>query len=358
MLLAKGKIAKVVILRSGALGDVLAIRSVIRFVKDAFPDAAVCLAAPGERGRFFAREGWADQVHDSDRAAFSWLHSGGESDPPIVLQAIFAASDIVVSYLDFASSSEFECFAARLDALAPAAGKIYCPSRPPEAGSDHGCHECADGRHEHGERPPIGEWLLRAVREFCRRYSLLGGSEESAHRALATRVGMVRPKMVAGMDSYHVIHPGSGSEKKNWPLERFIGLAKLLRCENMTGGSAVRPSTLVVTAGEADADLGERLALSFPGALLLRDGGLDDVAALLAYANLYIGNDSGISHLAAAVEREDGGHPLVVSIFGPSDPCVWAPPGAMVLRAGPDMNGLTPPEVLSAIKECVQRNRK
>ena len=49
---------------------------------------------------------------------------------------------------------------------------------------------------------------------------------------------------------------------------------------------------------------------------------LDELAAWLASASLYIGNDSGITHLAAAV-----GTP-VIALFGASDPRVWAPRGA------------------------------
>jgi ADP-heptose:LPS heptosyltransferase len=71
-----------------------------------------------------------------------------------------------------------------------------------------------------------------------------------------------------------------------------------------------------------------------------------ELAEWMAGARLYIGNDSGITHLAAAV-----GTP-VIAIFGPSDPRIWAPPRAKVLR-NPSIEN-----VLSAASEqlaCARR---
>jgi ADP-heptose:LPS heptosyltransferase len=59
-----------------------------------------------------------------------------------------------------------------------------------------------------------------------------------------------------------------------------------------------------------------------PGAVRIDD--LYALACWLARARLYIGNDSGITHLAAAV-----GTP-VLALFGPSNPAIWAPRGANV----------------------------
>jgi ADP-heptose:LPS heptosyltransferase len=79
-------------------------------------------------------------------------------------------------------------------------------------------------------------------------------------------------------------------------------------------------------AGPADGPAVE--ALLEDGALqegaLARDWPLPEIAALLSLARAVVGNDSGPTHLAAAV-----GCPTV-ALFGPTDPAVWAPPGAHV----------------------------
>jgi hypothetical protein len=97
---------------------------------------------------------------------------------------------------------------------------------------------------------------------------------------------------------YVVIHPFSGSAKKNWPLERYRELARHL------------DGPVYWCAGPEE---------SLDGAVRFED--LYDLACWLAAARLYIGNDSGITHLAAAV-----GTP-VIALFGPSDPALWAPRG-------------------------------
>jgi ADP-heptose:LPS heptosyltransferase len=117
------------------------------------------------------------------------------------------------------------------------------------------------------------------------------------------------------------IHPFSGSPSKDWPLENYKELADRL-------GTDVR-----VCVGPD-----QHLA----GAVYIED--LYDVAGWLASARLYIGNDSGITHLAAAV-----GTP-VIALFGPTDPSVWAPRGThvTVLRK-PDMRDISVSEVIAVV---------
>jgi heptosyltransferase III len=109
-------------------------------------------------------------------------------------------------------------------------------------------------------------------------------------------------------ENYAVIQPFSGSPRKNWPLENFRKLAAGLE------------DTMPVRwcAGPDDPPL--------DGAVRFDD--LYDLACWLARARLYVGNDSGITHLAAAV-----GTP-VLALFGPTDPAVWAPRGPHVQVVG------------------------
>ena len=115
-----------------------------------------------------------------------------------------------------------------------------------------------------------------------------------------------------------VIHAGSGGRNKNWPAEGFAELARRWAAE--TGGG------VTLTEGPADeecvAELETRLK-GLPFRTLPRER-LSRVAAVLARCDAYVGNDSGISHLAAAV-----GAPTV-ALFGPTDPRAWAPRGPQV----------------------------
>ncbi|MBY0503319.1 MAG: glycosyltransferase family 9 protein [Bryobacteraceae bacterium] len=98
---------------------------------------------------------------------------------------------------------------------------------------------------------------------------------------------------------FAAIHPFSGGARKNWPLERFRALRLPLPIEFAAG-----PDEKLAEARRFDT--------------------LGELAVWLASASVYIGNDSGISHLAAAV-----GTPTL-ALFGPTRPEVWAPRGRRV----------------------------
>jgi ADP-heptose:LPS heptosyltransferase len=107
-----------------------------------------------------------------------------------------------------------------------------------------------------------------------------------------------------------IIHPGSGSSIKNWPLERFVQLAERLEDDGCS---------ILWISGPAEADL--NVPISHPR---VQNREVSDLIYLLSRCELYIGNDSGISHCAAALNK-----PCVV-LFGPSDPVVWRPFGSDV----------------------------
>jgi heptosyltransferase III len=116
--------------------------------------------------------------------------------------------------------------------------------------------------------------------------------------------GIPRIPCAAERADFAVIHPFSGSPRKNWPLEDFRAMARELE--------PLLPVRWC--AGPEDPPL--------PDAVRIDD--LYELARWLASARLYIGNDSGITHLAAAV-----GTP-VLALFGPTDPEVWGPRGPNV----------------------------
>jgi len=131
--------------------------------------------------------------------------------------------------------------------------------------------------------------------------------KEEAQRRLAAKIGN-KPIIV--------IHPGSGSPAKNWPAEKFALLA-----EKIKSGTNFEPLVLV---GEADAKPAAVMRSLLPGFHFFENLSLRDAASLLSISAGFIGNDSGITHLAAAL-----GVP-VVALFGPTDPAVWAPRGKNV----------------------------
>ena len=109
------------------------------------------------------------------------------------------------------------------------------------------------------------------------------------------------------------IHPGSGSHQKNWPLDKWISLP------SQANGFADVERVLVIS-GEADQAQTEQLEREWKNRDIrfARNLPLPQLAAILQHA-MFIGHDSGISHLAAAAGAN------CVLLFGPTDPDVWAP---------------------------------
>jgi hypothetical protein len=107
-----------------------------------------------------------------------------------------------------------------------------------------------------------------------------------------------------------VIHPGSGSPLKNWPLPHFLACADHLR------GIGLKPIFLLGPAEEKETEKLTQQSVRFRQ--------ITDLVALvevLRTAGGFIGNDSGVTHLAAFLGL------ATIGIFGPSDPIRWHPRG-------------------------------
>lgn len=104
---------------------------------------------------------------------------------------------------------------------------------------------------------------------------------------------------------YAVLHPFAAAQAKRWPAARFVELARHLEREH---------GLAVLILGAQDDDFSP-----FAGFEILRGAPLADVKSCIAGASLFVGNDSGPAHMAAAL-----GVPLLV-LFGPSDPRIWGP---------------------------------
>ena len=160
-------------------------------------------------------------------------------------------------------------------------------------------------------RPDFREALLR-LGVPCEFHAVLPPTENAGHatdffarqvgapQGLASRIALP----VTARRGTIVIHPFSGGVRKNWPLCRFLELAAQLPCK------------VEWTAGPEET-LPEHLRP-------VRFTNLLELAHWLSGASLYIGNDSGITHLAAAT-----GIPTL-ALFGETNPIVWAPRGPLV----------------------------
>jgi len=133
-----------------------------------------------------------------------------------------------------------------------------------------------------------------------------------------------------------VLHPFASKPAKTWPAERFVEIGKYLKANGQEP---------VFVAGPDD-DLAP-----FRNFRVLRGAPLADVKSLMAGAQLFIGNDSGPAHIAAAF-----GVPVVV-LFGASNPVTWAPwrTEARVLTSPSGISAIQTAEVIAAVEELKVR---
>ncbi|MFZ5450028.1 MAG: glycosyltransferase family 9 protein [Thermodesulfobacteriota bacterium] len=133
------------------------------------------------------------------------------------------------------------------------------------------------------------------------------------------------PVELPGPGPWLAVAPGSGQSRKNWPLSHYYEVSRALAWE-----FGLKVVWLAGPAEEAALPYLEALAKA-QDHLLLANRPLAWIAMVLSHCRLYLGNDSGLTHLAAAVSGPD-----VLALFGPTDPRVWAP-------LGPHVHALTAP---------------
>jgi len=237
----------------GALGDVLLAIPALRALRAA--GDRLTLAAQPRIGALLVALGEADEACPFEALRLDALFGGDGG-------ARLPAADRVVCWFGARDPD----FARRLAAVAP--GAVVAPS--------------VSSRRE------VWEHLLATV----------GGREaRDAARVSDALVAEGRAALRdAGADDTRrvvVVHPGAGSIAKRWPAPAFAqALAPL---------AARRDVEIVVHEGPADADAAAPLLARMPSARLLREPALTALAGVLARCAVYVGNDSGVSHLAAAV---------------------------------------------------------
>ena len=133
-----------------------------------------------------------------------------------------------------------------------------------------------------------------------------------------------------------VIHPGSGGIPKMWPFDRFLEIADYW----------TNPEKVVFLLGPAEIERGFNARIPSRYVKAIPET-LQDACDILRKASFYLGNDTGVSHLAALAETQS------VVLFGPSDPAVWRPLGnqeIVLYSVNRRMKGIEIDEVIKALE--------
>ena len=282
-------VRRVLVLRGGAIGDMMLTVPALAAIRRHWPAARIELAARSPAAALAKEGGLVDDVLSLESGEVSRLFVGRiEPDPERA--ARFAGIEVAVNYLHDPDG--------RVSRHLAAAGVRGVMAGSPIVTEGH------------------------AVDHFLR---VLGANGVPVEYGAAPRLEVPAPRVACGREwaralggAAIVLHPGSGSARKNWPLGHFVSLARRLREK-----TSFRP---VFCTGEADAALAREVAEGPEGFVLMSDVALPELAGRLVAAAAFVGNDGGITHLAAAA-----GAP-VVALFGPTDPDTWGPRGDHVTR--------------------------
>ena len=289
------RVRRILVIRGGGLGDFILILPVLAALRHHWPKAEVELLSNPEMGELAKGSRYAESVrsiHDSMVAALFSDHPP-DSQRKLLTTRYLKGFDLVISFLNDPNGRLEE----NIRVLVPQA--LFVP-------------------------PPI-ENRVHAASQFLASLLVLGIHSEDFLPQLEsspqarTIARETLPSLFVDPASFPIaVHPGSGSARKNWSARGFS--ETILWVKDELGYDPV------VITGEADAEPRHRLQQELGGIFPfeLSHMPLLRLASLLQCCRLLIGNDSGISHLAAAL-----GTP-VLAFFGPTSPEVWRPLGKRV----------------------------
>ena len=304
--------SRILVIRGGAIGDFILTLPALKLLRDAFPSAHLEVLGYKHIIALAEMSGYANATRSIEYARLSSFFSrDGELAPELV--DYFGSFQQVVSYL----FDPDEIFASN---LRRAGVRNFVAGSPKITDQEHAARQLA--------RP------LERVALY-----------------LDDPAAILRPEEARKVDpSLIALHPGSGSETKNWPLERWVAVAESL----LSAGPGRR---LLLVGGEADTERVTRLRALLPNERVrfAQNLSLVELAGCLQSCALFLGHDSGISHLAAAV-----GTPCLL-LFGPTDPAIWAPanPQVRVLRAPSlAMDGISLADVMAAVDAALWATRE
>jgi len=267
---------KILVIRGGAIGDFILTLPVFAALRRQFPETRLEVLGYPHIASLAAAGGLVDAVKPIEsRPLAGFFARGGDLD--FELSSFFAGCNVIFSYL-FDPDEIFR------DNLARITRAQVIP----------GVHRPSETRAMHAS-----DQLL----EPLQRLAIFEADPQPALRLTS--------KVASGTHRALALHPGSGSERKNWPETAWRELLRELRRRSR--------HPLLLVGGEAEGDRLERLAAECADVEVARSLPLPQLAKRLSGCTGFIGHDSGISHLAAALGLPG------LALWGPSNPTVWRP---------------------------------
>lgn len=298
------KQGRILVIRGGAIGDFILTLPAIAALRRQFPRAHLEMLGYPHIAQLALAGGLLDRVQaiEAGPLAAFFARDGELSDD---LRDYFSEFDLIVSYL-YDPDEIFRTNVAR----------------------------CSPGQFIVGPHRPNEKERIHATRTYLKPLERLAIFDADAVPRLSLH-GTRNPQHALAL------HPGSGSERKNWPETKWAGLlARLIEATDLR---------LLLIGGEAEGERLQHLASVLPPARreVLQSLPLAELAARLQPCAAFVGHDSGITHLAAAL-----GLPALV-LWADTVQEVWRPQGERVAILG-DAAGIGSISVDRVLRELSQ----
>jgi len=312
---------RILVIRGGAIGDFILSLPALKALREDRPNAHIEILGYKHIAVLAENRFYAQAVRSIEYGPLSSFFARN-SKLPAELVSYFASFDLIISYL-YDPDRVFRNSLRRCGVE-----NLLCGPAKIAEKSGHAAEQLARPVEELGIRvADLTEKIFPTVedRQFAREF----------------RRNLSRPIVT--------IHPGSGGKKKNWPLQNWIELfSRTVHFSSAKDGPGrIAKPSLIVVSGEADKEQIAQLQHAWKDrdVRFAKDLPLPQLAAVFEHT-VFVGHDSGISHLAAAAGAN------CILLFGPTDPNIWAPRNGnvQVLRAQSDrVNDLEIAVVQSAL---------
>jgi hypothetical protein len=306
---AARKAQRGVILQPGAIGDCILMLPLAAFMKEILGLGGVDILGHSEYVGILPGRTCIDSISSIDSIDLHRLFvetkvfNLTDRDPLI---HIFSAYSWIANFIG-EPDSNFEQNLIFTANCSHSAEVITLSLKPPKSFSKHLTDFYIQHFIDHSGLPfqswhvPHAECLIKATE-----MDILKGNE------LLKEIGLGTGKKLV------VIQPGSGGLHKCWHLDNFLAIAKKLNSEGIEVIFLLGPTELERFSTAEIMKIDDI-------AKYVRDLSLEQVLELLSHANAFIGNDSGITHLAAGLGVR------TLAVFGPTNPAVYKPIGPDVI---------------------------
>jgi hypothetical protein len=325
-------IRQAAIIHPGAIGDCVLVLPLAQYLKETLGYHCIDLIAHSDYVRFYPGRTPVDQIRSMEslplHRLFAPIDSFTVEEKKDSLVEAFSKYEHVISFL----GEENEPFEQNLLFVIHCSHSGETTMMPLSGAAD-----------EHTSLFYIRQFAIKNSLEIPDQPVLTNTWISGSSQDMAIGTDILCRYGIGPQEAVCLIHPGSGSDGKCWPLDHFHAITEVVMSQHLKPVFLLGPAE---TQRLSQQDV-QKIKNVAP---LLTDLSLDNVLGVLSCADCFLGNDSGISHLAGAMGKK------TITFFGPSNSVQYRPLGPnvyVVQAAGADFTNPSP-DTRKWVQRCIE----